>query len=194
MLLLRLCDFVDVHIQAQTKFCQVLQLLPASCLLTQTRHHNSATAIRNNALRQNISSRLIAKGNPKTKTKTMELSPSHETQSEYESDYSDGYSPQQYPEPQISGNPDWDKDTEEIASLASEELHETRPNRWTGSSSTCVDYMQRERRVWESVEGVRSRDLAVHLFNAFALRRRLKGMTGGGMVVSFFVLFCFLIR
>ena len=67
-----------------------------------------------------------------------------------------------------------DKDTDEINSIASEELHETRPNRWTGPPSTWRRYTQAERHAFQALESIRNRDLSIHLYNAFALNTRAK--------------------
>ena len=69
-------------------------------------------------------------------------------------------------------DPEWDKDTAEIQSLDSDELHETRPNRWAGSASTWTTVTARDRGVYAALEGQRRADLAVHLYNAAALQRR----------------------
>ncbi|KXH51808.1 RNA polymerase I specific transcription initiation factor [Colletotrichum nymphaeae SA-01] len=66
----------------------------------------------------------------------------------------------------------WDFDTDEIRSVDSEELYETRPNRWKGNKATWNTYTQEERLLHRSMEQVRNRDLSVHLYNAFALRNR----------------------
>ncbi|KAL2873133.1 hypothetical protein SGCOL_011725 [Colletotrichum sp. CLE4] len=66
----------------------------------------------------------------------------------------------------------WDLDTDEIRSVDSEELYETRPNRWRGNKATWSSYTQEERLLHRSMEQLRNRDLSVHLYNAFALRNR----------------------
>ncbi|EFQ25610.1 RNA polymerase I specific transcription initiation factor [Colletotrichum graminicola] len=66
----------------------------------------------------------------------------------------------------------WDLDTDEIRSVDSEELYETRPNRWKGNRSTWYTYTQEERLLYRSMEKERDRDLSVHLYNAFALKHR----------------------
>ncbi|OHE91123.1 RNA polymerase I specific transcription initiation factor [Colletotrichum orchidophilum] len=66
----------------------------------------------------------------------------------------------------------WDLDTDEIRSVDSEELYETRPNRWRGNRATWQTITQEERLLHRSMEQLRNRDLAVHLYNAFALRNR----------------------
>ncbi|TQN74028.1 hypothetical protein CSHISOI_01399 [Colletotrichum shisoi] len=66
----------------------------------------------------------------------------------------------------------WDLDTDEIRSVDSEELYETRPNRWRGQKSTWQTYTQEERLLHRSMEQLRNRDLSVHLYNAFALKHR----------------------
>jgi hypothetical protein len=65
---------------------------------------------------------------------------------------------------------EWDKYTDEIRSIDSEELHETRPNRWTGPGSTWRKLTAEDRAVHAALEAVRHRDLALHLYNAFALK------------------------
>jgi hypothetical protein len=66
---------------------------------------------------------------------------------------------------------EWDLDSDEIASIASEELYEKRPNRWQGPQSTWRTLTEDERQLWRSMEQIRDQDLAVHLYNAFALKR-----------------------
>ncbi|KAK3355652.1 RNA polymerase I-specific transcription initiation factor-domain-containing protein [Neurospora tetraspora] len=69
---------------------------------------------------------------------------------------------------------DWDKDTEDINSIASDELHETRPNRWKGPPSTWLTFTAQERKAYQALEGLRRRDLSAHLYNAHALKTRVK--------------------
>ncbi|OIW23932.1 hypothetical protein CONLIGDRAFT_116059 [Coniochaeta ligniaria NRRL 30616] len=76
-----------------------------------------------------------------------------------------------------SGDKEWDKYTDEIRSIASEDLHETRPNRWTGPASTWRKLTAEDRQTYAALEAVRNRDLSVHLYNAFALKRG--GYRGG---------------
>lgn len=67
----------------------------------------------------------------------------------------------------------WDDlDTDDIASVTSEDLHRHRPNRWAGASSTWRGLTEEERLLWQAVRRVGDQDLAAHLYNAFALRRR----------------------
>ncbi|KAJ4405402.1 hypothetical protein N0V85_004690 [Neurospora sp. IMI 360204] len=73
-----------------------------------------------------------------------------------------------------SEDEDWDKDTEEINSIASDELHETRPNRWKGPPSTWLTFTAQERKAYQALEGLRRRDLSAHLYNAHALKTRVK--------------------
>ncbi|KAH6651206.1 hypothetical protein F5144DRAFT_638898, partial [Chaetomium tenue] len=56
----------------------------------------------------------------------------------------------------------------------SDRLHETRPNRWRGHPSTWKTWTERDRRTWLALENARKEDLAVHLYNAFAVRRGLR--------------------
>ncbi|KAM3442130.1 hypothetical protein MY4824_001142 [Beauveria thailandica] len=67
---------------------------------------------------------------------------------------------------------DWDLDSDEIASIASEELHENRPNRWRGSKATWRHVTEEERMLWRSMKQLQDEDLGVHLYNAFALKKR----------------------
>ncbi|KAL2259752.1 hypothetical protein VTK26DRAFT_6456 [Humicola hyalothermophila] len=77
-----------------------------------------------------------------------------------------------------------------LASLASDDLHETRPNRWRGHPSTWLGWTERERRAWTALEHVRREDLAVHLYNAVGLRKGWRwvddglGRWGGGGEVA----------
>ncbi|KAK4178106.1 hypothetical protein QBC36DRAFT_210196 [Triangularia setosa] len=64
--------------------------------------------------------------------------------------------------------------TSSIASAASDELHERRPNRWKGNPSTWRTWTNNERKTWESIENVRKADLSVHLYNAFALKKGIR--------------------
>lgn len=66
----------------------------------------------------------------------------------------------------------WELDSDEIASIASEDLHEHRPNRWTGAKSTWRTLTEEDRLLWQSMKQIQDQDLAVHLYNAFALKRR----------------------
>ncbi|KAM7207124.1 hypothetical protein V8F33_000223, partial [Rhypophila sp. PSN 637] len=69
---------------------------------------------------------------------------------------------------------DWDKTVSEINSISSEELHETRPNRWKGNPSTWRKHTQADRDVWNTLERIRMGDLAVHLYNTHVLRRNAR--------------------
>ncbi|KID75366.1 uncharacterized protein G6M90_00g059820 [Metarhizium brunneum] len=66
----------------------------------------------------------------------------------------------------------WDLDTDEIASVTSEDLYENRPNRWTGPKSTWREFTREERLLWRSMQQLVDKDLAVHLYDAFALKRQ----------------------
>ncbi|EGR47558.1 uncharacterized protein TRIREDRAFT_64175 [Trichoderma reesei QM6a] len=69
---------------------------------------------------------------------------------------------------------EWDLDSDEIASVASQDLHESRPNRWTGPRREWQRFTIEERRLWQSMQAVESQDLAIHLYNAHALKKRGK--------------------
>ncbi|KAL7926847.1 RNA polymerase I-specific transcription initiation factor domain-containing protein [Trichoderma austrokoningii] len=71
-------------------------------------------------------------------------------------------------------SPEWDLDSDEIASVTSQDLHDHRPNRWTGQQRTWQRMTAEERQLWQSMEAVEDQDLAVHLYNAFALKKRGK--------------------
>lgn len=78
-----------------------------------------------------------------------------------------------------------DLDSDEIGSVASEDLYENRPNRWTGTKSTWRDLTREERMLWRSMQQVVDRDLAVHLYDAFALKRQgLDPSTAQGLTVK----------
>lgn len=49
--------------------------------------------------------------------------------------------------------------------------HDERPNRWDGPSSTWRDMNREEIATFTALEEVGNRDLAVHLYNAFALKQ-----------------------
>ncbi|KAM0353479.1 hypothetical protein ACHAPU_001490 [Fusarium lateritium] len=68
----------------------------------------------------------------------------------------------------------WELESDEIASIASEDLHENRPNRWTGPKSTWRTLTEEDRLLWQAMKQIQNQDLAVHLYNAFALKRRSK--------------------
>lgn len=68
----------------------------------------------------------------------------------------------------------WDLDKDEIASIASDELHQNRPNRWRGPKSTWRTLTEEERLLWQSIKRIEDQDLAIHLYNTFALKRRGK--------------------
>ncbi|KAK2809189.1 hypothetical protein FQN50_004025 [Emmonsiellopsis sp. PD_5] len=51
-----------------------------------------------------------------------------------------------------------------------------RPNRYRGPPSTWRAQTRRERQETTALEALRARDLSIHLFNAFALRRRAREM------------------
>jgi hypothetical protein len=84
---------------------------------------------------------------------------------------------------------DWDRTTESINSESSDELYNTRPNRWRGAKSTWRDRNREERAVYDGLEALRRSDLAVHLYNAFALKNGPRRKIGpNGELVSVFLL------
>ncbi|KAH0597773.1 hypothetical protein MHUMG1_04145 [Metarhizium humberi] len=79
----------------------------------------------------------------------------------------------------------WDLDTDEIASVTSEDLYENRPNRWTGPKSTWREFTREERLLWRSMQQLVDKDLAVHLYDAFALKRQGRDQaTAQGLTVK----------
>ncbi|KAI5467398.1 hypothetical protein BGZ63DRAFT_498979 [Mariannaea sp. PMI_226] len=70
-----------------------------------------------------------------------------------------------------SGPTQWELDSDEIASIASEDLREHRPNRWTGPKSSWRTVTEEERLLWHSMKQMQDKDLSIHLYNAFALKR-----------------------
>lgn len=66
---------------------------------------------------------------------------------------------------------DWDKSTSEIQSEDSEELFESRPNRWRGPPQSWRTITEEDRLTFNALERLRNRDLSVHLYNAFALKQ-----------------------
>lgn len=64
-----------------------------------------------------------------------------------------------------------DRATDEINSLASEDLYTSRPNRWSGAASTWRTFTEEDRQTYAALAALRDKDLSAHLYNAFALRR-----------------------
>lgn len=60
---------------------------------------------------------------------------------------------------------------QDASSPDSEDLHETRPNRWRGHPSTWRTWTENDRQTWTALENVRKEALGVHLYNAYGLRR-----------------------
>lgn len=81
-------------------------------------------------------------------------------------------------------SPEWDKTTASIASLSSDELYDSRPNRWRGPRSTWRTFTQEDRSVYEALEARRRGDLAVHLYNAYALKGKRRRIGASGELVS----------
>ncbi|RMZ88213.1 hypothetical protein DV736_g4555, partial [Chaetothyriales sp. CBS 134916] len=50
-----------------------------------------------------------------------------------------------------------------------EQSYHTRPNRWYGADSTWLSWTEDDRLVAQSLDRVRSQDLSIHLYNAYAL-------------------------
>ncbi|KAL7943117.1 RNA polymerase I-specific transcription initiation factor domain-containing protein [Trichoderma barbatum] len=71
-------------------------------------------------------------------------------------------------------SPEWNLDSDDIASVTSQDLHDNRPNRWTGAQRTWQHLTAEERQLWQSMEAVEGQDLAIHLYNAYALKKHGK--------------------
>ncbi|KLU92969.1 hypothetical protein MAPG_11912, partial [Magnaporthiopsis poae ATCC 64411] len=67
---------------------------------------------------------------------------------------------------------DWDLDTDDVRSVSSSDLYEARPNRWRGPRSTWRQLTEADRLDYDALVSLRNQDLAVHLYNAFVLKRR----------------------
>lgn len=65
----------------------------------------------------------------------------------------------------------WELSKADIDSIASDDLHEHRPNRWRGPKSTWRTWTEGERLLWQSMKRLEGQDLGVHLYNAHALKR-----------------------
>ncbi|KAJ6442886.1 RNA polymerase I specific transcription initiation factor [Purpureocillium lavendulum] len=76
----------------------------------------------------------------------------------------------------------WDLDSDEIASVASEDLHRNRPNRWTGPKSSWRSLTAEERQLWRSMRQLEHQDLAVHLYDTFALKRQGRDPATAGLL------------
>ncbi|KAK5657015.1 hypothetical protein OQA88_3540 [Cercophora sp. LCS_1] len=70
-----------------------------------------------------------------------------------------------------AGEP-WSPASSEIAEMSSPELRERRPNRWKGPKSTWRGWTERDRNTWTALQNIQKKDLSVHLYNAFALKKR----------------------
>ncbi|CAG7561430.1 unnamed protein product [Fusarium equiseti] len=79
----------------------------------------------------------------------------------------------------------WELDSDEIASIASEDLNANRPNRWKGPKSTWRTHTEEDRLLWQSMKKIEDQDLSVHLYNAFALKRQAQNpATAQNLVVK----------
>ena len=72
---------------------------------------------------------------------------------------------------QVEDEEEWDKDTDEINDIDSDELYETRPNRWKGQPSSWASITEQDRLTYSALEQLRNQDLAIHLYNASSLKR-----------------------
>lgn len=67
---------------------------------------------------------------------------------------------------------EWDKSTSDIQSEDSDELFDSRPNRWRGPPQSWRTLTEQDRLTYNALERLRHQDLSVHLYNAFALKKR----------------------
>lgn len=79
----------------------------------------------------------------------------------------------------VGGDADSLSGRDEDPDFSDEDEEPERPNRWTGPPSTWLGITEQERGLVASLDEVRSRDLGVHLYNAFALRRRGRELEEG---------------
>lgn len=61
--------------------------------------------------------------------------------------------------------------TADTESPASHGQYMDRPNRWDGAASTWRTFTEEDRQTHAALTAVRDRNLSVHLYNAFALKR-----------------------
>lgn len=71
---------------------------------------------------------------------------------------------------------EWDKSTSEVQSEDSEDLFETRPNRWRGAPQSWRSLTEEDRLTHNALDRLRNQDLSVHLYNSFALRQNLQAV------------------
>lgn len=71
---------------------------------------------------------------------------------------------------------EWDKSTSEVQSEDSEDLFETRPNRWRGPLQSWRSLTEEDRLTNNALDRLRDQDLSVHLYNSFALSRNTQAM------------------
>lgn len=79
---------------------------------------------------------------------------------------------------------EWDKSTSEIQSEDSDELFESRPNRWRGLPQSWRTITEEDRLTYNALERLRNQDLSVHLYNASALRRTPQEANAGAGPVA----------
>ena len=73
---------------------------------------------------------------------------------------------------EFEGNEDDDDDDHDDDDSESE----SRPNCWTGAPSTWLAITASERQQAAALEQLRNANLSIHLYNAFALRKRAKAL------------------
>lgn len=65
---------------------------------------------------------------------------------------------------------EWDKSTSEIQSEDSDDLYESRPNRWKGLPQSWRSITEEDRLTYNALERLRNQNLSLHLYNTFKLK------------------------
>lgn len=73
---------------------------------------------------------------------------------------------------------DGNNPTAQVVVPEPDDSDEYRPNRWTGAPSTWRSLTSQERGLAASLDKIRDSDLSVHLYNAFALKKRARDDVG----------------
>ncbi len=67
---------------------------------------------------------------------------------------------------------EWDLDTDDVQSRDSDELYESRPNRWRGAGTAWLKMTEQDRLEAAALDQMRNQDLSIHLYNAYALKHQ----------------------
>jgi hypothetical protein len=74
----------------------------------------------------------------------------------------------------------WELDTDAIQSQDSDYLYEHRPNRWRGAAKEWKSFTESDRVVQEAIDALQDRDLAIHLYNVWALKQKNRDQKSSG--------------